>query len=66
MYAWLVEEDDGTEGVVAAIIPALGSSPVPLQSPKLRVARSLGGLATAHGAATGKRVRLARLVEAPE
>jgi hypothetical protein len=63
MWAWLVEEADGEEGVVAAVIPQLGPSPIPLHSRKRSLAMSFEPVARAHSEASGRPVRLAHLVE---
>jgi hypothetical protein len=67
MYCWVVAEDDGTEGVICGLIPAmaqLGMGPMPLQHHKREVAEQLRPLAESHGRLDNKPVRLVHLVEA--
>lgn len=69
MWAWLVTEADGTEGVIAAAL-AEGSEwhsnfgpLLTLHARSRAVAEHLEPLARAHGAAAGRPVRLAHLIE---
>lgn len=58
LYAWMVEEEDGTEGIIAALVPALGTTV--LVTSREHVARRMKSLAHAHGEAAGRPVRLVR------
>lgn len=63
-WMWLVEEEDGREGVIAALIPEAGMiQPLLLQNSKRELAEALEPIARQHGASSGRPVRLAHLVE---
>ena len=64
LWAWVVREAGGREGVIAAILPGkerLG--PMLLQSSRLEVAESMRSMAEQHHKASGKPVRLVHLLE---
>ena len=69
LWAWVVTEDDGTEGVICGIVPQLadlGMGPILLQHRKREVAETLRPYAEGHGRIANKAVRLAHLVEVTE
>lgn len=64
MYCWVVTEEDGTEGVIAGIIPGMEfMGPMLLQHHDRELAEKLRGLAESHARLEAKPVRLAHLVE---
>lgn len=65
MWAWLVLEEDGTEGVITAVVPGVEVF-LPLHHRRREMAERLEELAWAHGRASGRPVRLAHLVEVPD
>lgn len=62
LYAWVVKEADGREGIIAAAV--FGSAPSQLVSCFKHVAAQLRPFAEIHAEGTGKPVRLVRFVEA--
>lgn len=63
-WAWVELDDDGREGVIAAVIPGLGfMGPAVLQSRFLARAESLEPLARQHARASRHKVRLVHLSE---
>lgn len=60
IYAWQEWEPNGDWGIIAAVIPALGTTPVPLVMRDPTSALRAEPLARAHAAASGNPVRLAR------
>lgn len=59
LYAWMMEEPDGSEGLVGASIGPRGSI-IPLVGGDLKRMRSLRRFAETHREATGRPVRLLR------
>jgi hypothetical protein len=64
-WVWLVKEEDGSEGPVAAFVPELPFGPLVLQHSRRPMAEAFGPIAHNHGHETGRPVRLAHLVEVP-
>ena len=60
LYAWIVEEADGSEGIIATIIPTLGMEASPLVTSQRRIADLLRPLALAHGKGVGRPVKLVK------
>lgn len=59
LYAWQEQEDSGSWGIIAALMPGSGLvSPMVIRS--LPVAHALQPLAEAHGEASGHPIRLGR------
>ena len=56
MWAWVVEEPDGSEGIISAYLP--GSGHMPLVTSQERNAHRLEQVARQHNERTGKPVRL--------
>lgn len=65
MWAWLVEEEPGDEGIIAAYVTD-HSGPLPLHSRRKDFALRMEGIARQHGRQYGRPVRLVHLVEVPE
>jgi hypothetical protein len=64
MWCWVVTEPDGTEGVIAGMVPKMAfMGPVLLQHHKRELAEQFRPLAERHGHLEDKPVRLAHLVE---
>jgi hypothetical protein len=63
LYAWLVKEDDGAEGIIGAAVPGIGKGFSPLVVTSRKIADLLEPFASAHGHASGKPVRLVRFTE---
>jgi hypothetical protein len=59
IYAWQVFENDEW-GTIAASIPGVGMSPVPLLHRSLLMVRRLQPLGVEHGEQTGLPIRLAK------
>lgn len=65
IWAWLVKEADGREGIIATGVPGVAAITALVASNE-QIARHLyAPFAKAHGAASGRPVRLARFVEEP-
>jgi hypothetical protein len=64
LFAWLVKEDDGREGLIAAEVPEIGITPVPLVASNRQFMEAIAPIAQAHADRSGKPVRLVRFVEA--
>lgn len=58
LWAWLVTEEGGEEGIVAALFPGIPGA-TPLVTSHERNVTGLGVIADLHAKATGKPVRLA-------
>lgn len=61
LWAWLVLERDGSEGIVAAVLPGVGT--VPLVVATGRVAELMRPYAEVHARVSGRPVRLVRFSE---
>jgi hypothetical protein len=64
LFAWLVKEEDGREGIVCVIIPGLGSRVIPLVATSAAMIETMETYARDHADGSGKPVRLARFTEA--
>lgn len=66
MWCWVVTEPDGSEGVIAGIIPGMEfMGPMLLQHHKHELAEHFRALAESHAKIEAKPVRLAHLIEVP-
>ena len=65
LWAWLVQESDGTEGVITAG-GLINGTFANLQSRQRALAERMRPLAEAHAEASGRPVRLAHLIEQSE
>lgn len=64
VWVWLIEESDGRDGAIAALLPGLEKlGPLVLQNPRREVAEGFRPVAEAHGKAAGRPIRLAHLRE---
>ena len=67
MWQWVVKEQDGKEGAVAALIPGQPElGPMVLQGRTERIARQMEQLAAMHAISSGLPVRLVHLREVDE
>jgi hypothetical protein len=64
LFAWLVKEADGSEGIIGVFIPDMGSGAVQLVTASEKVAAAFGSFARRHATVSGKPVRLVRFSEA--
>lgn len=62
-WVWVVQEDDGTEGAIAAMVPQLRGGLTVLMHKKQDVAEALEPIARRHETASGRPVRLVHLRE---
>lgn len=60
VYIWQEEESEDVWGTIAAVFPALGTTPAPLVFRDATLANRVEGIARAHGRARRRTVRLAR------